>query len=67
MATLTHVKPLIEAKSGAPTVQCTPDARRAQLGFDAEEMRRSCFDRSTIDLHEQFTRDSNRLSSIPYP
>src|SRR5688572_20462254 len=54
MPTLTHLRPLIEVKSGASTLQCTPESLRAQLGFDVDEMRRSGFDNSTIELHEQF-------------
>ena len=54
MASLAHLKPLIEAKSGAPTFQVAPDSIRARLGFHPDEMRRSGFDPSTIELHERF-------------
>lgn len=54
MTSLRDLRPVIEAKSGAPTLQCAPDAIRSQLGFDADEMRRSGFDPSTIELHGQF-------------
>src|SRR5688572_18719221 len=65
MPNLAHLKPLIETKSGAPTLQCERDSLRAQLGFDPDEMRRSGFDPSTIELHEQFYQ---RLeSSLEHP
>ncbi|HMO65545.1 MAG TPA: hypothetical protein PKE47_10065 [Verrucomicrobiota bacterium] len=51
---MAHLRPVIEAKSGAPAVQCAPDSLRAQFGFDPDEMRRRGFDPSTIELHEQF-------------
>jgi hypothetical protein len=54
MPSLRHLRPVIEAKSGAPTLQCAPDSIRAQLGFDPDGMPRSGFDPSTIELHEQF-------------
>ena len=54
MPSLHHLRPVIEAKSGAPTIQCSSDSMRVQLGFDPGEMRRSGFDPSTIELHEQF-------------
>lgn len=54
MSRLQDLPPLIEAKSGASTIQCAPDSIRAQLGFDPGHMRRSGFDPSTIDLHGQF-------------
>ncbi len=54
MKKLTHLKALIEAKSGGPTVGCEVNAIRTHLGFSPETMRRDGFDPSTIELHEQF-------------
>lgn len=54
MPKLAHLRRVIEAKSGAPTVQCAPRDIGARLGFDPAEMRRSGFDPATIELYEQF-------------
>jgi len=54
MANLSHLKAVIEEKSGGPTLQCDPEAVRIYLGFDAAAMRRAGFDPSTIEMHEQF-------------
>src|SRR4030095_4377531 len=65
MPSLAHLSPVVEAKSGAPTLQCAPDAIRAQLGFDPAEMRQSGFDPSTIELHEQFYK--RLVSALEHP
>jgi hypothetical protein len=54
MPSLYHLKPVIEAKSGAPTLRCELAAMRDYLGFDPAAMRRDGFDFSTIEMHEQF-------------
>lgn len=54
MPSLDHLKPVIEQKSGQPTLHCEPVAMREYLGFDPASMRRDGFDPSTIEMHEQF-------------
>jgi len=54
MPTLAHLRPTIEAKSGAPTVQCDAKAFLARVGFDLNEMRARGFDGSVIEEHHDF-------------
>ena len=54
MPSLAHLKSVIEAKSGAPTVQCDVTAFRARVGFDLDEMRLRGFDPSVIEEHQAF-------------
>jgi len=54
MPIMAHLRPLIEARSGAPTLQCDLSAMRDYLGFDPAAMRRDGFDPSTIEMHEQY-------------
>ena len=54
MPSLAHLRPAIEAKSGAPTVQCDAEAFLACVGCDVDEMRRRGFDPSIIEEHQAF-------------
>ena len=54
MPSMHHLRPLIEAKSGGPTLLCDAIAIRGYLGFDPAAMRRDGFDPSTIEMHEQY-------------
>ncbi len=65
MASLAHLKPVIEAKSGAPTLQCEPAEMRGYLGFDPAAMRRDGFDASTIEIHEQFYERFQSFTAHP--
>ena len=54
MKMLTYLKPIIEMKSGAPTIECESGEVRNFLGFAPDTMREDGFDPSTIELREQF-------------
>lgn len=54
MPGLLHLRPIIEAKAGGPTLQCAAGSIRVQLGFKPDQMRRDGFDPSTIEMLEQF-------------
>jgi hypothetical protein len=54
MLILAHLKPLVEARSGAPPVQCDAPAFRARVGFDLDELRGRGYDPSVIEEHRAF-------------
>lgn len=65
MSHLSHFIPIIEAKSGAPPLQFASDTLRELLGFDPEEMRRSGYDPSTIELDEQYYKQLESCMEHP--
>jgi hypothetical protein len=50
---MAHLRSVIEAKSGARTLQCEVAGLRSYLKFDPAAMRRDGFDPSTVELHER--------------
>lgn len=54
MPSMTHLRPLIEAKSGACPVSCDAAGLRSRLGYDVASMRSSGYDPSVIAEHEMF-------------
>jgi hypothetical protein len=54
MPTLSHLKPLIERKSGSGLVSCAAAAIRLHLGYDTLGMRRNGYDPSIIEEHQTF-------------
>jgi hypothetical protein len=65
MPSLAHLRPIIEQKSRAPTVQCTVAAMRDFFGFDPAAMRRDACDSSTIEMHEQFYERFESFAAHP--
>ncbi len=65
MPSLAHLKSVIEAKSGAPTVQCDATAFRARVGFDLDEMRSRGFDPSVIEEHQTYNDRLDELFAHP--
>lgn len=54
MPGMAHLRPLIEAKSGACPVSCDAAGLRSRLGYDVASMRSSGYDPSINAEHEMF-------------
>lgn len=54
MPAITDLRPLIEAKAGAPPVWCDAEALRSRLGYDSAAMRAAGYDPAIIAEHEGF-------------
>ncbi len=65
MPSLAHLKSVIEAKSGAPTIQCDATAFLARAGFDLDEMRSRGFDPSVIEEHQAYNNHLAELFAHP--
>ena len=54
MSSTDELRLLVEAKSGAPPVQCDADTARVALGYDTAAMQANGYDPSIIAEHEGF-------------
>lgn len=65
MSLLTHLEPLVAAKSPTGVVRCSADEVRTALGFDLAAMRRDGFDPTIVEEHEKLNAVLDSFLSHP--